>query len=358
MEKNMSAWKDIGTLLLEYGLITDNDLKEGIRHQEKTGLRLGEALAKLGKVTMEDIDYVLSKQLDIPFVIVDDINVNPDLLSKFDKIFLLQNKVLPLHESDDQISIALEDPFNRSAIDTVSDIARKKVNVSTGNGEKIEDLLRVSFEKVGIPELVTSIEEIIGKIRDTSFYRIDIFLDENECTINVFGGGIIKELMKVKGTFSKDDVFKSFDSLDISILYDLAFSESSTFLAIYPLTNRMALTGYPVIVGCYGLYLPESISFTDANVYRMSHLLHSDNPPRGYPFLATKTDMPDYDMIINTVDSMPQDSAECYVNVYIPDVCTACNGQGCSSCRDLGYEFNKMEGIYSANDIRKRMKEK
>jgi len=337
----MSAWKDIGTLLLEYGLITDNDLKEGIRHQEKTGLRLGEALAKLGKVTMEDIDYVLSKQLDIPFVIVDDINVNPDLLSKFDKIFLLQNKVLPLHESDDQISIALEDPFNRSAIDTVSDIARKKVNVSTGNGEKIEDLLRVSFEKVGIPELVTSIEEIIGKIRDTSFYRIDIFLDENECTINVFGGGIIKELMKVKGTFSKDDVFKSFDSLDISILYDLAFSESSTFLAIYPLTNRMALTGYPVIVGCYGLYLPES-----------------NNPPRGYPFLATKTDMPDYDMIINTVDSMPQDSAECYVNVYIPDVCTACNGQGCSSCRDLGYEFNKMEGIYSVNDIRKRMKEK
>ena len=120
----------------------------------------------------------------------------------------------------------------------------------------------------------------------------------------------------------------------------------------------MTLTGYPVIAGSYGLYLPEDISFTDANVYRMSNLLRSGNPPMGYPFLATKTDIAGHDMTIYTVDSMLQDSPECYVNVYIPDVCTACNGQGCSSCRDLGYEFNKMEGIYSADDIRKRMKEK
>ena len=354
----MPAWKNIGTLLLEYGLITDSDLKEGIRHQEKTGLRLGEALVKLGKVTMEDIDYVLSKQLDIPFVIVDDINIDPDLLSKFEKNFLIRNRVLPLHESDDQMSIAIEDPFNRSAIDTISDTIKKKVNVSTGNGEKIEDLLRISFEKVGIPELVGSIEAIIGKIRNTSFYRIDFFLDEHECSINVFGSGIIKEMMKVKGTFNKDDVFKSFDRLDISILYDIAFSEGSAFLAIYPLTNRMTFTGYPVIVGCYGLYLPEDISFTDAGVYRMPCPLHSSNPPMGYPFLATKTDMPAHDMIIHTVDSMPQNSAECYVHVYIPDVCTMCNGQGCSSCMDLGYKFNKLEGIHSADEIRKRMKKK
>ncbi len=354
----MPAWKNIGTLLLEYGLITDSDLKEGIRHQEKTGLRLGEALAKLGKVTREDIDYVLSRQLDIPFIIVEDIHVNPELLIKFEKDFLIQNRVLPLHESDDQISIAIEDPFNKSAIDTVSDLIRKEVNVSTGNGDKIENLLRVSFKKVGIPELVASIEEVIGKIRDTSFYRIDFFLNDNECMINIFGAGILKELMKITGSFSNDDVFGSFDSLDIPLLYDIAYSEGSAFLAIYPLTNRMTLSGYPAITGCYGLYLPEDISFTDANVFRMSHLLHSSTPPVGYHFLATKTHMPGHDMIMYTVDSMPQGSAECYVHVYIPEICIACNGQGCSSCRDLGYEFNKIEGMYSTEDIRKRMKEK
>ncbi len=354
----MSAWKDIGTLLLEYGLITESDLEEGMRHHEKTGLRLGEALAGLGKVTMEDIDYVLSKQLDIPFIIVDDINVNSDLLAKFDKSFLINNKVLPLHVSDDQITIAIEDPFNRNAIDTVSDIIRKKVNISTGNGEKIEELLRKSFDKVGIPDLVASIKEIIEKIRDTSFYRIDFILNENNCTINIFGAGILKELMKITGSFSKEDVFSSFDSLDIPILYDVILSESSAFLAIYPLTNRMPMTGYPAIVSCYGLLLPEGISFTDATIYRMSDFLHSSIPQMGYPFLSTKTGRPGHDLAIYTIDAMPKEPAEYHVHAYIPDTCTACNGQGCSACRDLGYEFNKMEGTYSADEMRKWMKER
>ncbi len=354
----MSEWKNIGTLLIEYGLITETDLKEGISHQEKSGIRLGEALVKLGKVSMEDIDYVLSRQLDIPFVIVEDITVDPDLLSQFEKTFLIQNKVLPLHESHDQISIVMQDPFNRSAIDTVSDTIKKKVNVSSGNGDKIEELLRVSFEKVGIPTLVSSIKEIIEKIRDTSFYRIDFFLDEHECSISVFGNGIIKEMLKVKAAFNKEDVFRSFDSLDIPLLYDIACSEGSTFLAIYPLTNRMPLTGYPVIVGCYGLYLPDHVSFADANVYRMPHLFHSSDPPMGYPFLTTKTGHTGHDMIIYTLDSMPKKTAECYVHTFIPEVCIACNGHGCNTCSELGYTFYKMEGMYSAEDIRKRMKDK
>jgi len=87
-----NKWKDIGTLLLEYGLITDNDLKEGVKLQKETGLRLGEALAKLGKISMEDIDWVLSKQLDIPFVIVEDITPNYDLLSRFRKEFLIETR--------------------------------------------------------------------------------------------------------------------------------------------------------------------------------------------------------------------------------------------------------------------------
>ena len=85
MEKPMSKWKDLGTLLQEYGLITGNDLEEGLTLQKESGLRLGEALAQLGKISAEDIEWVLSKQLDVPFVIVDDVTVNPDLLYKFQK---------------------------------------------------------------------------------------------------------------------------------------------------------------------------------------------------------------------------------------------------------------------------------
>ena len=60
-------WKDLGTLLLEFGLLTDNDLEEGIKLQKETGLRLGEALVKLGKTSMEDIDWVPEQAAQYPF---------------------------------------------------------------------------------------------------------------------------------------------------------------------------------------------------------------------------------------------------------------------------------------------------
>ena len=59
----MSKSKEIGRLLLEYGLINNDDLNEGLKFQKERGLRLGEALAELGKVNMDDIDWVLSKQI-------------------------------------------------------------------------------------------------------------------------------------------------------------------------------------------------------------------------------------------------------------------------------------------------------
>jgi type IV pilus assembly protein PilB len=352
----MSEWKDIGTLLREYGLINDEDLQEGIRLQKETGLRLGESLARLGKVKMEDIEWVLSKQLDIPFVIVEDITVNTDLLKKFEKNFLLKNRILPLYETDAQISIVTDDPFNRPAIDIINQLFRKKVDISTGSGNKIEDLLRVSFEKVGLPELVAAIRDITSTIRETSFYRIDFLLDENSCRIWVFGSKILRAVKTIHGAFKKEDIYKAYDCLDVVFLYHEAFSDKKVFLSTYPLENRMDSAHVPSVLGIYGLYIPDDITFTDAHVYGTSHFFHSDNPVQGYPFFSTKRDRPVDGNMIFTLDAVSRDFKENYVSAYLPEVCSSCHGGGCDACRDLGHEFKKIEGVYSSDDLEERMK--
>ena len=203
----MSKWKSIGQLLLEFGLINESDLQEGLDFHKETGIRLGEALVKLRRVSMEDINWVLSKQLDIPFVIVEDIIPNDELFSKFKKEFLLINKMIPLYESDDQISVVTEDPFNETAVDVIEASFGKKVNISTGSGNKIEEVLRNTYKKTIYPELINSLEDILKKIKDTSFYRIDFFVDENSCRINVFGFGIVKNMLTMQGTFVMADIF-------------------------------------------------------------------------------------------------------------------------------------------------------
>jgi hypothetical protein len=357
MERIMSKWKDIGTLLLEYGLINIDDLNEGLKLQAETGLRLGEILVKHGKVSMEDIDWVLSKQLDIPYVIVDDINVNVELLGKFPKEFLIENRILPLYESDDQVSIVIEDPFNTSAIAFIEESFGRKVCLSTGSGSKIEGLLKQTFNKVGLPELIDAIKITIAKIKETSFYRIDFLLAEYSCEINVFGSGVLKQLLEIKGHYTNEDIFRAFDELEIHFLYEQSFSNNRRFVAVFPLENRIDMKKLPAIIGGYGLFLPEGNIFSDAHVYGFSHVFPLNKPMHGYPYLATKDKQSAFDKFIYVIDAAPAEFKDYYVNIYVPVKCPSCNGSGCLSCRGLGYEFEKIEGIYSSDDIKQKRKE-
>lgn len=353
----MSKWKDLGTLLLEYGLINIHDLNEGLALQKETGLRLGEALVKLGKVSMEDIDWVLSKQLDIPYVIVDDINVNVEILGKFPKEFLIENRVLPLYETDEHISIVIEDPFNKSAIAFIEDSFAKKVALSTGSGSKIKDLLKQTFNKVGLPDLIEVIDKTIEKIRETSFYRIDFLMAEHSCSINVFGSGILKHLMEIKGHYTNEDIFRAFDHLGIHFLYEQSFSNNRRFVAVFPLENRIEITKLPAIVGGYGLFLPEGDIFSDAHVYGFSHVFPLSKPIHGYPYLATKDKQSSFEKFIYVIDAAPAEFRDYYINAFVPRRCHSCNGTGCNICRDLGYGFEKIEGTYSSEDLNKLLKE-
>jgi hypothetical protein len=351
-----NKWKDIGTLLLEYGLMTDNDLKEGIKLQKETGLRLGEALVKLGKVSMEDIDWVLSKQLDIPFVIVEDITPNCELLSRFPKEFLIENKILPLYETDEQISIVAEDPLNKPAIAFIEESLSKKVNISTGSGRKIKELLINTFKEIVFPELVSALEDITGRVKKTSFYRIDFLLGEQSCSINIFGFGILKNAATIRGIFSRDDVFTAFNELNIPFLYDHASSGKRDFVITYPLLNRFDLKGLPAVVGEYGLFLYDDISFTDAYAHGLSRFFHFDAPVDGYKYFSTKKNDAEFKDSIYVIDAAPADFRKCYVKISVPEKCPSCGGAGCGECKELGYGFRELEGMYSSNELQENLK--
>ncbi len=351
------AWKDIGTLLLEFRLIDEDDLNEGIKLQQKTGLRLGEVLVELGRVTMEDIDWVLSKQLDIPFVIVEDITPDAELLSKFPRDFLIENRMLPLYETDDQMSVVTEDPFNETAIAFIKEKFSKTINISTGSGSKIENILKNTFKKTVYPDLVSAIEGIIEKINETSFYRIDFLLGENSCSMHVFGFGILKYMLTLNGNFTSGDIFRAFDSLNIHFLYEESVTSNRTFVAISPLLNKRDIGSFPAIAGKYGLFFPDDVVFSDTYSHGLTHFFRLDAPLHGYKYFSTKTNDYNFKSSVYVIDAAPKDFEDYYVDIYIPQKCSSCNGDGCEVCKDLGYTFKEMEGTFSSADISKIIKE-
>jgi hypothetical protein len=350
----MDKRKNIGELLIEFGKITEEDLEEGLRLQKEYNLRLGETLIKLGRVTRNDIEWVLSKQLDIPFVIVENINLDPKLIYKFSRELLLRNRILPLYETDEEIAIATDDPLNKDIFESIKGFANKKIRLSSGNGEKIEEILTHLFTREGIPALRNAIMSILTKVEGTSFYRIDFFLDGYSCEIYVFGFGILRKMEILPNSYMKEQIFESFESLDIAFMYDFYSSGKSLFISIYPLINRIKDRDLPVVTGIFGLAVPDCVSFADAHVYRLPLLFRSSGPVAGYPFISTKTSGLRYKNTMFTVDSAPEDFTDYYIDAAIPEPCDSCGGKGCARCNALGYLFSRrLEGVYSSEELRK-----
>jgi transcriptional antiterminator len=150
----------IGELLLKHGIVTEEQLNEALNLQETTKKRLGEILVELGYVGSDDLLWMLSEQANIPFVEIQPEMLDAHLIRKFPRDLLHQHRVLPLHESETRIYVAVGDPTNTAAIECIKQIACKKVVASGATPEKIKQLLDEFYRGHGQQEVKTTLIRI------------------------------------------------------------------------------------------------------------------------------------------------------------------------------------------------------
>lgn len=297
---------NIGELLLQYGIIDGEALAEGLKLQQETGKRLGETLVTIGRVKQNDIDWILSKQIDIPFVIVDEAPVDQDLISRFPLEFLRENRMLPLFETDDELMIVTDDPFNRAAIDKIGAICGKQVNVSSGSGEEIARKLR-KLEMIsgasGQPH--EAMRAILDSLGGTRFCRMDFLIRDGACDLKSFGRGEFLDHGQLPSLTTEGKVKECFDALGIPFLYHRFESGGYRLLTVFPLANRREPPAMPAFVDDFGLYLPTDVTFTDALVHGDAPVFTAPEPVAGYPYIATRARRHEHHQIVRIAETAP-----------------------------------------------------
>jgi type IV pilus assembly protein PilB len=353
----MEKRRTIGELLMEYGFIDEADLRAGLAHQKETGQRLGEALVALGAVTHQDIEWILSKQLDIPFVIVDDTSIDLTLLTRFSRDFLSRNRILPMYENEETVAVVTDDPFNAPALETMEGRLGKKITVSAGAGEKIERILRKHLHREGVPELVQNMEQVCRSITETSFYRFDFFLTETETRAAVFGAGLRRDVLHAGVPYARADIFNAFRAMGIPFLYEEHRGDAGAMLSLYPMLVKLNLEefvagGRPIILSNFGLGVPNETTFTSLRISGVAGFFHSAHPVPGYRYFSAWPPESAPESAIYTLDTAPSSFEDFHVKGYIPRTCGRCRGAGCTHCRGFGSTFERVEGVYSASQIR------
>jgi len=98
--------KQLGEILKEKGIITEDHIKYALQVQKITKDRLGEIFEKLGFVTENDTVKTLAEQTSISYFDVDEALPEDTILKLFNKNLCLNNTFLPIQKIDGTIKIA------------------------------------------------------------------------------------------------------------------------------------------------------------------------------------------------------------------------------------------------------------
>jgi hypothetical protein len=115
----MTTKKRLGDLLTEANLISKSDLDKALRLQVGGNRRLGYLLIKMGLISEEQLHEVLSQQLDLPIV-----NIENELSNQIKKVLprylCLKYSVIPLqYEENNTLRIAMVDPSDAEAVSDI-----------------------------------------------------------------------------------------------------------------------------------------------------------------------------------------------------------------------------------------------
>ncbi|MFA6583767.1 MAG: ATPase, T2SS/T4P/T4SS family [Elusimicrobiaceae bacterium] len=117
------AHKRLGEILIEEGIINEEQVQKALRFQTQHNCLIGEALIKLTFATDEQVAQALSKQLGIPFASVSNKILAPekgqDLEKTIPEKYAREHTLVPLFKEGDGMAVAMGDPTNMLILDNL-----------------------------------------------------------------------------------------------------------------------------------------------------------------------------------------------------------------------------------------------
>ena len=117
----------LGDLFVKGGLITEQQLQEGLAEAKTSGTRIGYALVHLGFVAEEELTRMLAKQYRVPAVDLSKVTVDPKIIKLIPASVATKHHILPLRRVGRMLTVAMTNPTDFSAIDDLKFISKLEI---------------------------------------------------------------------------------------------------------------------------------------------------------------------------------------------------------------------------------------
>ncbi|OGF47542.1 MAG: hypothetical protein A2452_02485 [Candidatus Firestonebacteria bacterium RIFOXYC2_FULL_39_67] len=117
----------LGEMLIQEKLITPAQLEKAIAEQKASNKRLGHTLIDLGYITEDDLLRILGKQLDTPYINLNDVIIDPEIIKLIPEDICRRYKILPYSQEDNSVYVAMIDPLDFRVINDLKFLIHKEI---------------------------------------------------------------------------------------------------------------------------------------------------------------------------------------------------------------------------------------
>jgi type IV pilus assembly protein PilB len=139
--------KQLGELLIERKIITQEQLQKALDFQKINGGLIGEILVQLGFSKEEDIAQVLTAQYGYPYLPLMNYDIDAEIAQLIPEQVARQYCLIPIDKIGNNLTIAMSNPLNNHAIEDVEMITKCVVQVFVSTTTDIRKAIERSFVK-------------------------------------------------------------------------------------------------------------------------------------------------------------------------------------------------------------------
>ncbi|MBU0482358.1 MAG: Flp pilus assembly complex ATPase component TadA [Proteobacteria bacterium] len=186
--------KRFGDILVDGGLLTATQLHQALSYASDREIKLGMALQELGFVNDVAVARTLATQLRMPFVDLEKIVIDPEIVTAIPELMARKFKVVAIGRKPGEILVAFADPLNIFATDELTKHLKEKLVPCVAVESRVVSAIDRLYANTDAPiismegsaeesEAVTMVNDmLLQAVREEAS---DIHLEPNEKSLRV-----------------------------------------------------------------------------------------------------------------------------------------------------------------------------
>jgi type IV pilus assembly protein PilB len=177
-ESSIGSKPLLGAWLVERGLISYDALTKALEEQHRAGGRLGEVVVRLEMLDRGQLTQALAEYLEVDYTCLEDLsNVDVNYARLIPEPIAKRFAVVALREEDDEAVVAMADPLDIVAIDTVSRKLGRRLKVVISGLEEIRRAIELIYHGSGADEQL--LRDLVELELDAEDQIVESIIDES-----------------------------------------------------------------------------------------------------------------------------------------------------------------------------------